>query len=154
MLVFCTQGLQKKKTPTGRAGGESPSLSLPEMGGYAKAPLSILSRFPSHSELSWKSKPGQQHRMKKQLLHQMSEGDRTAEKSPVLCLQLSSLVPKNKASLQSTNSFQSLLPYNLYLHLQLLQPFLPCSFICTAASLPPHTKGVKWLHSMPLPVLQ
>lgn len=32
----------------------------------------------------------------------MSEGDRTAEKSPVLCLQLSSLVPKNKASLHST----------------------------------------------------
>lgn len=84
----------------------------------------------------------------------MLEGDRIAEKSPVLCLQLSSAVPKNKASLHSRNSFQSLLPYNLYLQLQFLQPVLPCSFTFTAASLPLHTKGAKWLHSMPQPLLQ
>lgn len=79
--------------------------------------------------------------MKKQFPQQMSEGDKIAEKSPALSLQLSSLVPKTKTSLNSTNNFQNLLPYNLYLHLQLLQPFFPCSFICTAASATPNQRS-------------
>lgn len=55
-----------KKAPKGRAGrgegGESIS-ELTQDEDYAKEPLSILSRFPTHSELSLKSEPGWQYRL-------------------------------------------------------------------------------------------
>lgn len=56
MTVFFIQGVKKNPSKKSR---ERKSISdLTCDGGSAKAPLSILSRFPTHSELSWKSKPG------------------------------------------------------------------------------------------------